>query len=143
MLIKKTATSIVSIAAALVMYGIMKNTCPSREQHMTEVTNVMESILDKIFHEHIKVPEQSRKLADYLSSEVIPQAVEKLTNQQVDVTDYGVFSIGNLEDEEGGGHAVTIGLFGHVFTIGEQQTYDYLNEVFERLNLKTNLQEQE
>ena len=143
MLIKKTATSIVSIAAALVMYGVMKNTCPSREQHMTAVTDVMESTFDKIIHEHIRVPEQSRELADYLTSEVIPQAVEKLTCQQVDVTDYGVFSVGNLEDEEGGGHAVTIGLFGKVFTVGEQQTYDYLNELFERLNLNTSLQKQE
>ena len=70
MIIKKTITAVTSLAAALVMYGAMKNTCPSREQHMNKVTSVVEKALDKIFEEKIRIPQESREMADYLSQEV-------------------------------------------------------------------------
>lgn len=143
MVIKKLTTSIVSLAAALVMYGAMKNTCPSREQHMNAVTDVVEKALDKIFEERIQVPDESRELANYLAQEIIPQAVEKLTSQKIDFTDYGIISTGSVEDGEGDSHVVSLGLFGKVFTLSEEDAYNYLQKMVDDMNLEQILQPEE
>lgn len=143
MFFKKTVTAVVSLAAALVMYGAMKNTCPTREQHMTAVNNVVEKTLDKIFEERIQFPDESREIANYLALEVIPQAVEKLTNERIDYTDYGVISLGSIEDGQGDGHTVSVGIFGKVFTITEDMAHDYLSRMIDDMNLETILQQQQ
>ena len=142
MIIKKTITAVTSLAAALVMYGAMKNTCPSREQHMNKVTSVVEKALDKIFEEKIRIPQESREMADYLSQEVIPQAVERLTSQRIDVTDYGIVSLGSFDDGDGENQSISIGLFGKVFTFNEDQAYEYLQQVIGDMDLENLLQPQ-
>ena len=142
MIIKKTITAVTSLAAALVMYGAMKNTCPSREQHMNKVTSVVEKALDKIFEEKIRIPQESREMADYLSQEVIPQAVERLTSQRIDVTDYGIVSLGSFDDGDGETQPISIGLFGKVFTFNEDQAYEYLQQVIGDMDLENLLQPQ-
>lgn len=125
---KNLTKSVVFLAAAVVMFGAMKSTNPSREQHLSEVADVVERAVTRIYEEKIVIPEESRVLADYLATEVIPAAVEKLTNQQMDVTDYGLFSLGSIGLEDGDSTPVSLGVFGKVFTMTEQQAYDYLKE---------------
>lgn len=125
---KKIAFSVVSFACALVMWQAMKNTCPPKEQHLHAVTDVVERTVDKIFEEQIQIPEESKQLAEYLSSKVIPEAVAKLTQQRVDFTSYGLFSVGSITNAEDGCMPVSIGMFGKVFTtFSEEQAYDYIN----------------
>lgn len=143
MIIRKTITAVTSLAAALVMYGAMKNTCPSREQHMNKVASVVEKALDKIFEEKIRIPQESREMADYLSQEVIPQAVERLTSQRIDVTDYGIVSLGSFDDGDGENQPISIGLFGKVFTINEDQAYEHLQQVIGDIDLENLLQPRE
>ena len=143
MVIKKLTTSIVSLAAALVMYGAMKNTCPSRQQHLTAVTDVVEKALDKIFEERIQVPEESRELANYLALEVIPNAVEKLASQKIDIKDYGIISLGSMEVGNGDSQTVSVGVFGKVFTFSEDDAYEYLQKIVDDMNLESILQPRE
>ncbi len=143
MVIKKLTTSIVSLAAALVMYGAMKNTCPSRQQHLTAVTDVVEKALDKIFEERIQVPEESRELANYLALEVIPNAVEKLASQKIDIKDYGIISLGSMEVGNGDSQTVSVGVFGKVFTLSEDDAYEYLQKIVDDMNLESILQPRE
>lgn len=134
---KKIAFSVVSLACALVMWQAMKNTCPPKEQHLQAVTSVVEKAVDKIFEERIQVPEESRQLAEYLSKNIIPQAVAKLTANKIDFTSLGVFSIGTLEGEN---VPVSLGVFGQVFTIGEDRTYEYLNNMIDENEINKILQ---
>lgn len=133
---KKFMFSIVSLACGIVMWQAMKNTCPQKEQHLQAVADVVERTVDRIFEERIKIPEESEQLASYLSSVVIPQAVEKLTRQRVDVHDFGVFSMGNINSEDGEKTPVSIGLLGKVFTFGEEDAYDYINSLINEEDIK-------
>lgn len=126
---KKFACSIVGLACALVMWQAMKNSCPPREQHLQAVTDVVERTVDRIFEEKINFPEESRQIAEYLAAEIIPKAVERLTAERIDFTDYGIFSLGNIEDENGEAVPISIGLFGKVFTISEEQAEEYIDSL--------------
>lgn len=119
-LAKSTVKSIVLLAVALVMFGAMKKTQPSHMQHANAVTATVEKVVDDIIQNKVAFPQKSRELADYLTSDVVPKAVEKLTNGQIDITDYWIFNVGSIEGEDGES-AVTIGCFGKVFTIDEEQ----------------------
>jgi len=142
MIFKKLTTTVVSLAAALTMYSAMKNTCPSREEHLTVMTDVVEKTLDKIFEEKIMFPEQSRGLADYLTSKVVPEAVGKLTSEKLDFSDYGILSVGSFEDEDGNSHPVSLGVFGNVFTPSEEQIYGYLKQIVDDMELEKILYEE-
>ena len=125
---RSMASSVVYLAAGIVMYGAMRSTNPSREQHLQEVADVVERAVKRIYEEKILLPEESRVLADYLSEQVIPAAVEKLTSQRIDVTDYGLFSVGSVTLDEGDSSNVSLGVFGKVFTLSEDQAYEYLKK---------------
>ena len=133
---KKFAFSVVSFACALVMWQAMKNTCPPKEQHLQAVTGVVERTVDRIFEERIQFPEESKQLAEQLSSKIIPEAVAKLTQQRIDFNDYaGIISIGSLSGEET--TPLSIGLFGKVFTtFSEDQAYDYINGLIDETDIE-------
>lgn len=133
---KKFTFSVVSFACALVMWQAMKNTCPPREQHLRAVTDVVERTVDKIFEERIQFPEESRQLAEYLSTNVIPQAVAKLTEQRINYKSYGIFSLGNIEQADGETIPVSFGLFGKVFTVSEDDAYEYLNGLIDQADIE-------
>ncbi len=134
---KKIAFSIVSVACGLVMWQAMKNTCPPKEQHLHAVTDVVERTVNKIFEERIQVPEESKQLAEYLSSKVIPEAVEKLTKERLDIKDYGVFSIGTITGQGDSTAAVSIGFFDKVFTFSDEQAYDYINSLVQGTDINS------
>lgn len=133
---KKITFSVVSFACALVMWQAMKNTCPPREQHLHAVTDVVERTVDRIFEERIQIPEESKQLAEYLSSKVIPEAVAKLTQQRIDFINYGgVISVGSLSGEDA--TPLSIGMFGKVFTtFSEDQAYDYINGLINETDIE-------
>ena len=61
----------------------------------------------------------------------------KLTANKIDFTSLGVFSIGTLEGEN---VPVSLGVFGQVFTIGEDRTYEYLNNMIDENEMNKILQ---
>lgn len=128
---KKIIYSVVSLACGLVMYQQMKNTCPPKEQHQKAVTDVVERAVDRIFMEKVKFPDESKQLATYLSESVIPQAVAKLTEKQIDVSSFGVFSLGTIDGLDEGSVPVSFGLCGKVFTIDEDEVYKYINNMLD------------
>lgn len=137
---KKFIFSVVSFACGIVMWQAMKNTCPPREQHLQAVTDVVERAVDRIFEERIKLPEESKQLADYLSSTVIPDAVAKLTQQRVDFTSYGIISMGQITEADGESTPVSLGIFGKVFTFSEDKAYDYLNSLIDETDIENIIQ---
>lgn len=133
---KKIIFSVVSLAYGVVMWQAMKNTC----QHLQAVTDVVQRTVDRIFEERVQIPEESRQLAEYLSSTVIPQAVEKLTRQKIDVRDFGVFSIGQVSTRDGDSTPVSLGLFGKVFTFSEADAYNYISSLINEKDIENILQ---
>ena len=124
---KKIATSIVSLACGLVMWQAMKNSCPPREKHLQAVTDVVEETVNRIFEEKISFPEESKELAQYLSTDMIPKIVAKITEQRIDFKDFALFSIGMIEGEEY--MPVSIGVLGRVFTFDSEDGYEYANKI--------------
>lgn len=112
------------LAVALVMYGAMKNTRPSQIQHANAVTDVVERVVDDIFQNRIEIPAESRDLADYLTTDVVPKAIEKMRNGKIDLTDYWIFNIGKVTDEDGNEDAVSLGILGKVFVFDEDKIRD-------------------
>ena len=137
---KKFAFSVVSFACAIIMWQAMKNTCPPKEQHLQAVTEVVERAVDRIFEERVVLPEESKELAEYLSSNVIPKAVAKLTQQRIDFTSYGIFSLGKIIVPDGEDTPVSIGLFGKVFTVSEDDAYEYLKGLIDESDVDNVLQ---
>lgn len=135
-IIRKTAYSVVSLACGLVMWQAMKNTCPPREQHLRAVTDVVERSVDRIFEDRVVFPEESKRMAEFLSSDIIPQMVTKLTQQRIDFTNYGLFSVGNIEDEDGNKFPVSLGVFGKVFTLNEDSTSNVVENIVSELDLE-------
>ena len=119
-IIKDITKSVVFLACGLVMYGYMKKNTPSGEKHQQAMVESVERIVTKVYEEKIEFPEESRKLADYLSEKVIPQAVEKIIHGRIDLSDYDIFNIGIVTDDDGVHHIVSIGLFDTVFTLNEE-----------------------
>lgn len=138
---KKFAFSVVSFACAIVMWQAMKSSCPPKEQHLQAVTSVVERAVDRIFEERVVLPEESKELAEYLSSTVIPQAVEKLTRQRIDFTSYGIVSLGKIIVPDGEDTPVSLGLFGNVYTISEDDAYDYINGLIKETDIENILQQ--
>ena len=138
---KKFAFSVVSFACAIIMWQAMKNTCPPKEQHLQAVTDIVERAVDRIFEERVVLPEESKDIAEYLSAKVIPQAVAKLTQQRIDFTSYGIFSLGKIIVPDGEDTPVYIGLFGKVFTVSEDDAYEYLNGLINESDVDNVLQE--
>lgn len=117
---KSTLTSVVSLACGLVMYSAMKNSKPSLQNHANAVTDVVENVVDDIFQNRIVIPEQSVKMADYISNKVIPKAMDKILNGKIDLTDCLIFNFGTVTNEKGNEEIVSIGIFGEVFTFNEE-----------------------
>lgn len=126
---KSTAKSVVYLAVALVMYGAMKNTRPSNVQHADAVSEAVERVVDDIFENRIEIPTESRDLADYLSSKVVPKAIDKVSHGKIDLTDFWIFNIGSVTDEEGNEDAVSIGILGKVFTFNEDKIREDIEEM--------------
>lgn len=127
-LTKSTAKSVVYLAVALVMYGAMKNTRPSELQHANAVTSVVENVVDDIFQNRIEIPAESRDLADYISINVVPKALEKVRNGKIDLTDFWIFNIGHVTGEDGEEEAVSIGILGKVFTFNEDKIRENIEQ---------------
>lgn len=128
MVLKKIGNSIVFLAGALVMYGAMKNTMPTGDEHMQRLTDEVENIVDKMM-DRIQIPDESRQLAEFLSTEVIPEGVDRLLSGRLDVTDLGgLVSIGKVTDSEGNEHIASVGIFGHVFTVGSEELQKEVEE---------------
>ena len=121
MILKKIVFSIVSLGVGLVMWEQMKSTVPPAEMHLRKVTEVVEQVVQKNVMDRIEIPQESRDIAQYLTSEVIPKAISKLTAGKIKVTDFGVFSLGEISLDTGDEtNPVTIGIFGKVFTLDAQ-----------------------
>lgn len=127
-LTKSTAIAVVYLACGLVMYGTMKNTRPSQNQHANAVTGVVEHVVDDVFQNRIEIPSESRDLADYISNNVVPKALEKVRNGKIDLKDYWIFNVGNVVGKDGEEEAVSIGILGKVFTFNEDKIRENIEE---------------
>lgn len=128
MKLSRIPLSIVSLAVAYVMYGAMKNSRPPEEAHQRAAMEVVENIMDKIFTEKVKIPETSKRLADYISATLIPEVSAKIAEQQIDFTDLDILSLGNVTGADGVDHIVSLGLFGNVYTFNEDEMYKIVME---------------
>ena len=123
-IIKDVTKSVVFLACGLVMYGYMKKNTPSGERHQQAMVESVERIVTQLYEEKIEFPEESRKMADYLSENVIPQAVEKIIHGKIDLSDFHIFNVGTVTDDDGIRHIVSIGAFDTVFTLND----DYVEQ---------------
>lgn len=137
MTVKKIRTALISIAAVTVICVAMKKFCPSKEQHLMTMTEVMEQALDSIFEKYLDHPEENQHTADYFALEVTSNAVERITEQNFQFFDYNIVSIGKMEDSKGKTHTVSFGILGKVLTVGDEKAERLLQDVVENKECKT------
>ena len=128
---------LISLAAATVIYVAVKKFCPSKEQHLMTMTEVMEQALDNIFEIHLDFPKENQHTADYFALEVTSNAVERIMERNFQFSDYGVISIGEMEDSKGETHTVSFGILGKVLTVGDEKAERLLQDVVENKECKT------
>ena len=111
---------IVSIVAVVAVLVVMALTCPDEEAHQarvkrevkTAVSNEMEKVLGKNI--------------SFYASIATNLATNLAVDNMVRVSNYGLVSVGTLDwgDET---HLVSVGVFGHVFSVG----HEFLEEKIE------------
>lgn len=132
---KKVILTVVYLACALVMYSTMKNTKPTKIKHAQAISSVVENVMDDIFQNRIEFPTESRELADKLSRDVIPKAVDKLTRGKLNLTDLHLFNIGEIVDENGENKIVSIGIFGQVFVLNDDEVAKVTEQELKNLDI--------
>ena len=59
---------------------------------------------------------------------MVPNALEKVHNGKIDLTDYWIFNVGSITDENGEEDPVSVGIFGKVFTFNEGKIRENIEE---------------
>lgn len=135
MIIKRTIKAAVLLGVALVMYGAMNKTLPSRDQHIIATSQMVKRVMDKVFMDKIHFPKESREIADYISNTLIPQATQKAMSENLDIKDFGIANIGTIETVDGDDEILSLGILGKVFTFGEEETYERLEKYMNMSNV--------
>ena len=135
MIIKRTIKAVVLLGVALVMYGAMNKTLPSKDQHVIATSQMVKRVMDKVFMDKIHFPEESREIADYISNTLIPQATQKAMSENLDIKDFGIANIGTIETVDGDDEILSLGILGKVFTFGEEETYERLEKYMNMSNV--------
>lgn len=103
----------------LAIAGIALITCPREDAHKSALTNVVSSTVseemngkDSTASEDDAIDKAFRQISDSWSKEVVKAAVDNL----IHVDNHLVYSVGKVRFA-GKEHTVSVGAFGHVFTI--------------------------
>lgn len=130
------------ILAAIV--GLAVATCPDENAHKTVLTDVVASAIsdeasgkDSTFNDNGVVSKLFRQMSDSWTKEVVTAAVNNILH----VDNHIVYSVGKVR-LAGKEHTVSVGVFGHVFTIDKDDLRQAAEKYYDKAeqDVKTNLQ---
>lgn len=113
---------LITVVAVLAIVGIAVLTCPNEDAHKSALTNVIAETVDEEingkdsdFVEDDMVDKLFQQISGSWTKKVIATAVDNL----IHVDNHVVFSAGKVR-LDGKNHTVSIGVFGHIFTVDKE-----------------------
>lgn len=113
-------STIIALIAAIVAAGVAVVTCPDRQDHKDAIMSVV--------NEDINESSGDDGLAMFFSS-IGSGIASRIIDNRLFVKNAFVFSIGKFELPEGGTKTVSLGIFGHVFTMGRENLDEALEDI--------------
>lgn len=113
---------LIALATILVIVGLAVLTCPKEDAHKSALTNVIAETVDEEINgkdsdivEDDMVDKLFQQISGSWTKKVIATAVDNL----IHVDNHVVFSAGKVR-LDGKEHTVSIGVFGHIFTVDKE-----------------------
>lgn len=141
---KKSYTGcLIGILIALIaLVSVMIITCPKTEQHKEVLSTVITNTLNNEINENENltgntlIDNSFKTISNAFAGKVIKAVIDNL----IVVDNHIVYSLGKIH-YEGKDHIVSIGVFGHIFTVGEDDLKEVMEQYYkkEEINMKEQL----
>lgn len=141
---KKSYTGcLIGILIALIaLVSVMIITCPKTEQHKEVLSTVITNTLNNEINENENltgntlIDNSFKTISNAFAGKVIKAVIDNL----IVVDNHVVYSLGKIH-YEGKDHIVSIGVFGHIFTVGEDDLKEVMEQYYkkEEINIKEQL----
>ena len=141
---KKSYTGcLIGILIALIaLVSVMIITCPKTEQHKEVLSPVITNTLNNEINENENltgntlIDNSFKTISNAFAGKVIKAVIDNL----IVVDNHIVYSLGKIH-YEGKDHIVSIGVFGHIFTVGEDDLKEVMEQYYkkEEINMKEQL----
>lgn len=141
---KKSYTGcLIGILITLIaLVSVMIITCPKTEQHKEVLSTVITNTLNNEINENENltgntlIDNSFKTISNAFAGKVIKAVIDNL----IVVDNHIVYSLGKIH-YEGKDHIVSIGVFGHIFTVGEDDLKEVMEQYYkkEEINMKEQL----
>lgn len=125
---------LIALIALAVVVGLAVLTCPKEQDHKDALTTVVSSAISeeedstaKTMQGDDTVSKLYRQMSDSWTKEVVKRAVDNL----IHVDNHIVFSVGKVR-LAGKTHNVSVGVFGHVFTVDKETLRKAADEYYQK-----------
>ena len=126
----------------IALVAVMIVTCPKTEQHKEVLSTVITATVNDAVHDNDNITGNNfidnafRTISNAFAGKVIETAVDNL----VTVDNYIVCSLGKVH-YDGKDHIVSLGIFGHIFTVDEDDLQEAAEQYYkkEEINMKEQL----
>lgn len=134
-----TGCLLVLLLSFVVLIATMIITCPKAEQHKEVLSTVITATVNDAVNESDNITGNAyldnafKTVSNAFASKVIQAAV----NELVTVDNYVVCSLGKVR-YEGKAHVVSVGVFGHIFTVDEDDLREAAEDYYKKkeINMK-------
>lgn len=141
-LISILLTLVVLVAVMVVLVPVMVVTCPKTEQHKEVLSTVITTTVNNAVNDNDNLTGNTfidnafKTVSNAFAGKVIETAVDNL----VTVDNYVVCSLGKVH-YDGKDHIVSLGVFGHIFTVDEDDLQEAAEQYYkkEEINMKEQL----
>lgn len=130
---------VAALVALVLLVGLLVATCPTPEQHAAAVSNVVSGAVgDLLQSDSVSSDNPFGAALKSFASGATSQVAGRVVGSALTVDDYHVCSIGRIR-YDGKSHVVSVGVLGHVFTVGsaylKELANHYLQEAKRHLKL--------
>lgn len=117
---KKTLLIVLALLIVIGLVAVV--TCPKKDAHKEAITNIAK----QIFNDSLAVT--TKDDATLLTASTIGYGlIDYVIDSRLVVNNYFVFSTGDLQRLDGKSYIVSVGAFGHIFTIKKEHLLSEVN----------------
>ena len=113
-------SSVIALIAAIALVAVAVVTCPDREDHKEAIMSVVNEDANEL--------SGGDNFLNFITS-IGAGIMGNRIDSRLDVKNIFLFSIGEIHLPDDSSKTVSVGVFGHVFTIGREKMDEVLNEI--------------
>jgi hypothetical protein len=107
---------LVTLLVLLVIGAVGVVSCPDRQAHKDAIMAVVNDSVNEELQTDVEIAQGLSALVSSIGSGIMGYVLDK----RLTVKNYFVCSIGEIKDFDGVDQIVSLGIFGHVFTLGKE-----------------------